>query len=40
MKVNYFDAIKILAELEIKEFDVNDFMLRVSTREKSMMIGG
>lgn len=39
-QVNYFDAIKILADLEIKEFDVNDFMLRVSTREKSMMIGG
>lgn len=39
-RVNYFDAIKLLADLEIKEFDINEFMMRVSTRDKNIMIGG
>lgn len=31
--VNYFNAIKLLSELEIRDFNVDEFMMRVSTRE-------
>lgn len=35
---NYFNAIKILSELEIRDIDVSELMMRVSTRDKNILL--